>query len=234
MAFSRTAVVAALFLWSATTAQEERGLDYDSAMYGTEDELELTRVIEPDTTKTSASAATPFVGHFRVSAEQGFALTACDLIEEQFVSKTVCTCSISMVKSSTVSFGCEHQDLSCNKSHFCGRPVYTGTVSLDSPVFRSNFCLKNFHIRGQHQGFGDLCVSVDQSREAGLLGNCRAQLGTTKCKCSLCNGVDGIRLDCSDTDQSLISTTCDSIGLVTGIKGEVASVVGFLPSFAKQ
>lgn len=233
MKFSRTAAVAALFVWSATTAQEERSLSLKT-IYGTEDEFELTSVVKARDKAKPDAATKLYVGHFRANANPGFALTACGLIEEQFVSDTVCTCSISKVKSSDVRFGCQHRDILCNQWNVCGRPVYTGTVSLDSPVYKSNFCLKSYHVLGEKQAFGDLCVSVNQGREVGLPGNCRAQLGTTKCKCSLCNGGDGILLDCSQINNSFVSTVCNEIGLVTGINGKNASVVDFLPSFRKK
>lgn len=225
----------AFFLWSATTAQEfrqeqNRGLA-KNINYGTENEFEFAPpVIE--LVKAKSEGKNLHVGDFKLDAGEGFALSSCSLIEGQFRYPTACTCSISMLHSSAVNFGCQPQDVSCNEWQVCSRPVYTGTVSLESPVMTSNFCLKDLHILGEERRFGDLCVLVEHGRgEAVNLKKCRAQIGAKKCDCNICNDGAGIRLDCSGVDQSLVSTQCDDISLILGIQGASDSIDEFLPSF---
>jgi hypothetical protein len=229
MTFSLTVAVAAVFLWTASTAQELR--HKIKIKYETENELEFASVVEQKVATTSDGTSL-VVGDFHFNAEQGFALTACDMIEGQFMSNTVCTCSLSKVQSSIVHFGCEHEDVSCNKLQVCGKLAYTGTVGLERPVSTSDFCLKDLHILGEQRSFGDLCVSVDQGYDSGRQ-KCRAQIGKAKCTCSICDGGYGIRMDCSNADASLVSTRCDEISSVRAIEGEIDTVFDFLPSFVK-
>jgi hypothetical protein len=192
-------------------------------------------------TLTASTATNFFVGGFRLTSEDGFALEACDLIVDQFESKTDCTCSLSTLHSSSVQFGCENKHTMCNPWDFCARPVYAGTVSLEDPVSSSNVCLKNLQNRQSQQKFGDLCVVVDHDRNEvatdefdSTMKRCKAQIGRHHCNCTICGGGTGIRLDCSDSDIGLISTQCDGVSLVNTIKGQQNMVGGYFPSFQMQ
>jgi hypothetical protein len=184
------------------------------------------------------AASTVFVGGFQLTAEDDFSLEACNLIEVQFASKTDCACSTSLLQRSSVQFGCEHEHIFCNPWDICGRPVYAGTVGQESPASSSNFCLKNLRSRQEQNSFGDLCVTVDYDRNQehvqgidSTMKRCTAQLGRNKCGCTICGEGSGLRLDCSDTSSSLISTQCDKVSLVTTIKGNESLVRGYFPSF---
>lgn len=235
--FSCTSILKVLFLWSATSAQvlsqDSRDLNYNHA-YGTENEFEFTKriVVKPQTKKRTGPRL--IVGDFKLDVQQGFALSACDLIESQFRLPMTCTCGLSMIHSSAVNYGCELQKQSCSKWQVCARSAYTGTVSLGSPVLTSDFCLKDLHFLGVDLSYGDLCVSVDHGRGEPGVKKCSAQIGGKTCSCRSCNGGSGIRLDCSGVYEGLVSTGCDDISLVRAIQGESASVGVFLPTFLQS
>ena len=179
-----------------------------------------------------------FVGGFQLTEEDDFSLESCNQIEGQFESKTNCACSASLLRSNSVQFGCEHVHNFCNQWNICGKLVYAGTVEQESPASSSNFCIKNLRSLEEQNNFGDLCVTVEYDRNqksvdesSRAVNRCNAQLGRNKCSCTTCGDGDGLRLDCSDTDSSLISTQCDKVSLVTTIKGKENAVRGYFPSF---
>ena len=242
MTIARIAAVAvhiALSFLSVATSTEVRPSQRDlkpKPKYGTEDENEFVRVVEPRPVvvgKVTVKSMRPHVGDFELNVDQNFPEIACGHIEGQFRSLTSCVCSLSMMHSSAVRFGCQHHDVSCNQWQVCARHEYVGAVSLDSPVLSSELCLRDLRILGEDQSVGDLCLSVNHDRDGLGVKTCMARIGGKKCSCAPCDGGSGIRLDCSSRHESLLSTKCDSINLVSAIKGERVTLNDFLPTFAK-
>jgi hypothetical protein len=219
------------FGYMAKAAALAGELRHDFISAATENEFEFGSELKESFSRV-------FVGGFQLTAEEDFSEEACSQIEGQFASKTDCTCSVSFLHSSSVQFGCEHEHNVCNQWDICGRPVYAGTVGQESPSSSSSFCLKNLRSFQEQNTFGDLCVKVDYDRsqefvdgDDSTIKRCTAQLGRKKCNCAVCGGGNGLRLDCSETSNSLTSTQCDKVSLVTTIKGNDNLVRGFFPSF---
>lgn len=220
------------YRYMATVAASNHEFRRDFLYAATENEFEFESEVQEE------SLSTVFVGGFQLAAEEDFSEEACNQIEGQYSSKTVCTCSVSVLHSSSVQFGCEHEHNFCNPWDICGRPVYAGTVGQEKPSSSSSVCLKNFRSLQEQNSFGDLCVTVayDRSQEyvdggALTIERCTAQLGRNKCGCTVCGEGTGLRLDCSETSNSLKSTQCDKVSLVTTIKGNDTLVRGYFPSF---
>jgi hypothetical protein len=216
--------------YMATAAASSHEFRHDFLYAATENEFEFVSDVKEAVSKV-------YVGGFQLTVEDESSEEACSQIEGQFASKTDCTCSASTLHSSSVQFGCEQKHNVCNPWDICGRPVYAGIVDQETPSSSSSFCVKNLRSLREQNTFGDLCVTVnfDQSQEyvdgaALILKRCTAQLGRTKCSCTVCGGGNGLRLDCSETSNSLTSTQCDKVSLVTTIKSDNL-VQGYFPSF---
>jgi hypothetical protein len=213
-------------------------LRHESQFASTENEFEFdysTKIVRAKESESTSTGSTLFVGGFKLATEDDFVRDACDHIEDQFQTRTDCTCNLSLLQNSTVQYGCRNKHRTCNQQEFCARSVYTGTVSLESPVFLSDFCLKD--LQKHANVYGNLCVAVDYDSKAlgedniSKIKGCRAQIGKRKCTCTICGGGSGIRLDCSDIEDSLISTRCDDVSVVTKIMQQDQKVGGYFPSF---
>ena len=207
-------------------------LRHASEYTSTENEFEVdfdkeARVKASESTMTRT---TLFVGGFQLAVEDDFTREACNLIEDQFLSRTDCTCNLSMLHSATVQFGCKHTDFICNQQEYCAQPVYTGAVGYETTVLSSDFCLNN--LQKDSKNFGNLCVAIDGSVDTNItIRRCLAKIGKRKCDCNICGDGSGLRVDCTDIDSRLISRNCDVVNIVTNIKEGDQKVAGFFPSF---
>ena len=183
--------------------------------------------------RVKESTSTLFVGGFQLAVEDESTREACDLIEDQFILRTDCSCNRSILQSSRVEFGCKNKLFVCDQQEYCAQPVYTGTVGFESPRFSADFCLNNLQKDGEH--FGNLCIAIDGSTIGTdtKIKRCLAQVGKTKCDCAICGEGSGVQVDCTDVDSRLISRNCDvvNIPVVAEVKQQKRKVSGFFPSF---
>lgn len=226
---------AVLFLGFFVPLSFSQELRHSSFYTSTENEFELEFSKEARI-KESESGIVPrtlFVGGFQLAIGDEFTREACDLIEGQFMLRTDCTCNLSMLHSSSVQFGCKNKHVTCNEGGFCAKPVYTGTLGYETSLISSDFCLNNLQKDGKY--FGNLCVAVDGSTTDGgtnlIIRRCIAQVGKSKCDCTICGDGGGVRVDCTDIDRSLVSRNCDMVNIVTNIKQQDRKVEGFFASF---
>jgi hypothetical protein len=225
--------VAAVFLGLYLPLSLSRELRHTSIYTSTENEFEL-EFSKEGRIKASESVVdtkTLFVGGFQLATGDEFTGEACGLIEDQFVLRTDCTCSLSTLHSSTVQFGCKNENLICNEKEYCAQPVYTGILGYEKSRISTDFCLNNLQRDGKT--FGNLCVAIDGlTRDTNLIiRRCLAQVGKQKCDCTICGEGGGLRVDCTNIDSRLISRRCDAVNIVTNITQQDQHVTGFFPSF---
>ena len=207
-------------------------LRHASAYTSTENEFEFDyskeiRIKESDSGKVSK---TLFVGGFQLDTGDDFTRDACDHIEDQFILRTDCTCNLSMLHSSSVQFGCKNKHSICNEEEYCANPVYTGTLGHETSLISTDFCLNNLQKDGNY--IGNLCFAIDGfTKETDLIiRRCMAQIGKSKCDCTVCGEGGGVRVDCTNIDSRLMSKSCDVVSIVTTINQD-RKVSGFFPSF---
>jgi hypothetical protein len=225
--------LAAFFLGMILPLSHSKELRHASMYTSTENEFELDfrkdfRIKEQDSNLVTKQL---FVGGFQLSTGDEFTNEACNLIEDQFMLRSDCTCNLSMLHTSSVQFGCKNKHLICNEEEYCAKPVYTGTLGYETSLISSDFCLNNLQKGGKN--FGNLCVAIDGSTTDTklIIERCLAQVGKRKCDCAICGEGGGVRVDCTDIDSRLISKHCDAVNIVTNINQQDRKVAGFFPSF---
>jgi hypothetical protein len=196
-------------------------------------ELEFSKEGRIKVTDTGAGTIgkTLFVGGFQLATDDESTQEVCGMIEDQFILRTDCTCSLSTLHNASVQFGCKNKHLICNNEEYCAKPVYTGLLGYENSRFSTDFCLNNLQRNGKH--FGNLCVAIDGlTTDSNLIiRRCLAQVGKRKCDCTICGGGGGLRVDCTGIDSRLLSRRCDAVNIVTNINQQDRNVTGFFPSF---
>jgi hypothetical protein len=207
------------FILSATllalsVAAKERALF--TAVASTENENELAKI-----------PSVRVMGNFQLASlaiGDDFTTTACAAIEQQFNGPVTCSCTLSRLLESTVTYACQRAHHTCKKG-VCAQQVHTGTVGLTSRHLTTDICSTGLSINGET--VGDLCVFMESTK-------CMATLNKTPCGCTVCNtkGGLGVQVDCSSVHSNAVSSSCDVVNVVTGIQnGKAGWLADVLPSF---
>jgi hypothetical protein len=168
--------------------------------------------------------------NFQVDDENIF--SACRLVESQFATPMQCSCTL-LPNSSAISYGCTTMNQMC-KDIYCYKPSYVGTVSEGGPLHVSQICLR--HLRIANSEKKDICVSVLWKKshdDTHSFDRCLATFGKNQCQCEICSDM-GIRLDCSNLVATAVSTSCDTVPLISSIDGEAGFIDLFRPSFLAE